>query len=288
MGGRSGGGDQVKTRRYAGYIEDKHSNFLDTTVFYRNAVIDNSPFADYDPVEANNAFFGIGYALSNFPSLYDMFGKHMAGLDIEELWNSVFEKTLNRPEIETVIQEEVAIADEKMSQEFADYQVNMRNMNAVSSSSYVIGKAVLEDKRIKTLASVRLEANARFFPDIGKNFAVQLNWMKSEITTYAGMVKAYFIWKTDMDEGNYTFAARNALWPFTVLSFEGAALGVMQTKTPFSKMMTPRKRSAVSGVLLVASYAVTGAYIGSSWGPYGTVIGAVIGFVIGVAMWLLE
>ena len=286
MGSSSrGSGDQKVDKRYAPYIENKHQDFLDSTVAHR--VIDDAP--GYATMEASDAFFGTGYVISNFPSLYDMFGKFMAGLDIEVLWRSAFNTTMNSPEITLDIAAQIDLADEQIVKgDMADFQFNMRDKNATSTSSFIVGKAVLEDKRIKTFARISLDARTLLLSKVGQNLVAHLNWSKNAITTYADTMKSYFLWKMDVDEANYTFKTRTALWPFTSLDFERAALATLQSIASFSKTMEPRDRSTISKALLISSYAVSGAYIGSTFGPWGTVIGTAIGFVIGLAAVFFE
>ena len=290
MGGSGSSGDVTKTRRYAPYIEAQHSSFLALTATHRNDIISDSPFAGYIFAETSDAFFGLGYLISSFPSLYDMFGKHMAGLDIETLWNSIFERVVGEPSIDVSISEEMKLVDDEMVKgELADFQVGMRNLNAVTTSSFVVGKAVTEDKRIKSLARTSLEAKVGLLDSVGKEYADHLNWEKTIIVVYAKAMKDYFVYTTMMDDVNTNFASRNALWPFTVLSFEGAALGTMQSAASWRKQMSPRERSAVSKVLLVASYTATGAIIGLEiGGPWGALVGAVVGVIVGIAIMLLE
>lgn len=285
-GGSSSSGDKRVEKRYAPYIEAHHSDFLNITV--ANRVINNPP--DYTTTEADNAFFGMGYVLSSFPALYDMYGKFMAGFDIEVLWDSIFGNKLNSSEINADIDAEIKLADEKMVKgELADFQLDMRNLNAVPTSSFVMGRAVLEDKRVKAISKIRLDAKTKLLPEIGQEFAAHLNWCKSTIVTYAEIMKNYFLWKTDQDDANYAFASSNALWPFTSLAFEGAALGTMQSVVGFSKTMSPRERSTISKVLVVASYAANGACMGAHiGGPWGAAIGGAVGFVVGLAMVFLE
>jgi hypothetical protein len=80
-----GGGDTETTVRYAGYIEDKHKDFLNVVAAQRANIIDDSPYAGFVDIDIDPAFFGTGYLISSFPSLYDMFGKFMAGLDIDTI-----------------------------------------------------------------------------------------------------------------------------------------------------------------------------------------------------------
>jgi len=284
---KGGGGDKQITKRYAPYIEAHHANFLNMVQENREAVISNSPFTLYTDIEVDDTFFGTSYLISSFPSLYDMFGKFMAGFDVETLWGNLARDVLNKSEADTAIAAEMKIINEQTDVKLADFQIEMRNLNAVASSSFVIGKAVIEDERVKALSRISGNAKFQLIPNIQNRFNAVLNWNKETIRIYAETMKSYFMTKTDVDEGNYTFDVRDKLWPFTVLDFERAALGALQGAT-YQKTMAPRERSMISKVLLVSSYTVTGAYIGSVIPGVGTVIGGVIGFFVGLAMIFLE
>lgn len=285
----SSSGDITKTRRYAEYIEGHHGALLDHVSTTKLAIFTISPFADYVPVEIDAAYFGLGYLISSFPSLYDMFGKHMAGLDIESIWNSTFGKIVGEPSIDTAISENMKLVDDEMVRgELADFQVGMRNLNAVTTSSFVVGKAVVEDKRVKLFAKTSLEAKVELLPNMGSEYISHINWEKMTVTVYARAIKDYLMYKNLVDVANTTFASRDSLWPFTVLSFEGKVLGTMQSATSWKKTMD-RERSLVSKTLLVLSYTATGAVIGGEiGGGYGAIIGAVIGIIVGIAIMLLE
>ena len=284
-----GGGDSDKqiTTRYAPYVERYHSSFLYAVRNKRNTILNNSPFANYIDIDVDNAFFGAGYLISSFPSLYDMFGKFMAGLDVETLWGNLARDVLNKSEADAAVAAEMKIVNEQTDSKLAKFQIKMRNLNTVISSSFVAGKAVIEDERVKALSRISGNAKFQLIPNIQNRFNAVLNWNKETIRIYAETMKSYFMTKTDVDEGNYTFDVRDKLWPFTVLDFERAALGALQGAT-HQKTMAPRERSMISKVLLVSSYTVMGAYIGSATPGMGIVIGGVIGFFVGLAMIFLE
>ena len=290
MWSRSSSGGTSKTIRYAPYIERQHSEFLALVTAHRNSIIDNSPFADYSFIKTSEAFFGLGYLISSFSSLYDMFGKYMTGLDIEDIWDGTFERLFDAPNTDANILESMKIIDDEIVKgDLAEYQVSMRNINAISTSSFIVGKAVGEDKRLKLLSKMSLEAKVNLLDSEGKEYIASLNWNKLMIVSYANIMKDYFLFTSMIDDVNYTFASRNALWPFTVLSFEGYALGTMQNTSSWRKTMAPRERSTVSKALLVSSYTATGAMIGFHILPgWGIVIGGVIGFIVGVAIMIFE
>jgi len=77
-------------------------------------------------------------------------------------------------------------------------------------------------------------------------------------------------------------AAKDKLWPFTVMEYERAALGALQGATTATSDVagTSKVQKAISGALSGAS---VGASIGSAVPGIGTGIGAVAGGVLGLA-----
>lgn len=287
MGGKSGGssgGDQEITVRYAPYVEDKHQAFLNATQTYRIAVADDSPFDGYTDIEVELAFFGTGYTIASFPTLYDMYGKFMAGLDIDTLYDQIFEDTVNAPEVSNLVSAEADLMDDDIeSNVLPRFQTGMRDINSVMCSTFVVGKAMIEDARVKSLSKFSAELKYRLIPVAVDRWKTHLEWNKAVIMTYAEVMKLYYSVKMDIDNFNYSMSAKDKLWPFTVLDYERANLGAMQgaTKSTSEVGGSSMFGNAVSGTL---SGAATGALLGST-GMMGlsTMTGGLIGGMLGLA-----
>ena len=293
-GGSSQPADTSTTVRYAPYIESQHSNFLSTVAAHRNATINNSPFAGYTDIEVDDAFFGVGYVISSFPSLYDMFGKFMAGLDIEVLWTQVFEDTVNSPVVGNLVAAEAALMDDDIETTVIPrLQTGMRDINAVLGSSFVVGRAIVEDARVKSLAKYSADLKYRLIQVASGRWTTHLDWNKNVVGVYAEIMKFYYATKVDIDEANYSMSAKHKLWPFTVLDFERAALGALQgavnSKTDVAGASTMSKvlGSALSGAAMgamVGSQISTGATASqiaagsaATYAGWGAGAGAVLG-----------
>jgi hypothetical protein len=249
--------------RYAPYIEVRHSDFLNSVYSARVRAISNSPFVAYTDIEVDDAFFGAGYAISSFPSLYDMYGKFMAGLDIEALWTQEYNDTINSPVVNALIAAEGALIDDEIeTTSLPRLQTGMRDMNAVMSSSFVVGKSLLEDTRTKVIAKFSADLKYRLIPIAQSRWQTHLDWNKQVVSIYAEIMKLYFSAKTDVDEINYAMAAKNILWPFTVLDFERAAVGALQGATNSKQDVAGASTASrvLSGAL---SGAAMGAMVGS-------------------------
>ena len=285
MGGSSSSKGGKTEIRYAAYIENRHYNFLATVASSRATALENNPFLDYTDIEVDAGFFGTGYTIANFPALYDMYGKFMAGLDIDVLYDQMLEDTLDSGVVSDLVSAEADLMDDDIASNVVPrLQTGMRDINAVMGSSYVIGRAIVEDARVKSLAKYGAELKYRLLPVVESRWQSHLQWNQNVVGIYAEIMKFYFSAKTDVDDINYSMAAKDVLWPFTVLDFERAALGALQgavnQKTDVAGASTAKR--AMSGALSGAAMgAQVGAQIGQGYGGYGAAIGAVVGGIAG-------
>jgi len=279
-------GDSEVTLRFAPYIENKHVSAMDEAVAARTAVIDNSPYAAYSAISADDAFLGVGIILSSFSSMYDTFGKHLSGLDIDSLFtNAIADKIADT---ETVVKSEIALLDDSIDQA-QEQKLLSRSLNSSNSSTFVIAQANIERNRIKKTTEFRLAVKYSLIPGVVETWVKTLSWDKSLVTQYAKSLKDYYLCRINSSDYGYKIKSNDALWPINVLGYELSMIAAMTGSSATNKVMTPKERSDLSKGLLVASYTATGAQIGSSIVPgWGTVIGGVVGFVVGIGVMLLE
>lgn len=272
-GGGGGGGDQTTTVRYAPYVESKHQSFLTAMQTFRESATGASPFDGYTDIVVEAAFFGSGYAISSFPSLYDMYGKFMAGLDIDAIYDQVYEDTVNSSEVDNLVSAEVELLDDDIEQNILPrFQLGMRDINSVVSSSFVVGKALIESARVKSISKFSAELRYRLLIAASDRWKTHLEWNKHVVMSYIEVMKLYYATKLDIDDFNYSMAAKDVLWPFTVMEYERAALGALQgAGTSTSDVAGSSKTArALSGAL-------AGAAAGASFGPWGAAAGGAIG-----------
>uniref|UniRef100_A0A6M3XMW0 Uncharacterized protein n=1 Tax=viral metagenome TaxID=1070528 RepID=A0A6M3XMW0_9ZZZZ len=292
MGGTSGG-DTVMTIRHPDYAEVHHSGFLTEFTVQLASALAVNPHTDYVYRNIDADFFGVGYLFSSYVTLHDMFGKFMAGLDLEELWRSSISDVLTQEEMYTHIAEKKQKLDDEIdTQILPTFKRGMRDINAVASSSFIIGCAKIESKRVKDYAAISLEVTANLIPTIFVKFTTELAWCKNIVADYAKIMKAYFSYRIDTDISGYTLRAEDVLWPFTVLDFDRRALNALgpqhlENMTTSDPTWLEKNKLVIGGVSIIA-WTAQGAYIGSSYPPYGTIIGAVIGFVVGVALYFMQ
>jgi hypothetical protein len=283
---------QTKEIRFAPYIEARHSSLLDAAYTARVSVLNNSPYADYTDIDYSTAIIGIGYTITDFSSLYDLYGSFMAGFDVETLWGKSFDRVMSLTAVDSKIDSDITMIDEdtKMGS-IPEMKLFARDMNTVCSSSFVISKALIESKRVKELATASAEDKYKLLQEvvIGKNG--ELNWRKSVTDEYADLFKTFYLAAAQCTDANYKMAINDVLWNLNILDFERAALGVFHPKSQFTKQMPGnRRRSDISKFIVITNATGQGALYGMqfSGNPFGAAIGAAIGFHIGLTQMLVE
>lgn len=279
-GGSSSSTVTTGATRYAPYVEERHSEFLNVAQSYRQALQGDSPYKDYVDIPLNDIFFGTGFVISSFPALYDMYGKHMAGLDIEAIWSNSFETILNSTAVDNLVSAEAVLVDDDIeTQALPNMCIAMRNANAVSTSTFIINKALIERSKVKSLSQFSGNLKYNLIPEVQELWRTQLNWNKAVIGTYSEIIKLYYSLDLDVADFNYGMKTKDVLWPFTVLEFEGSALAALQgAKTQSSSSKTKGGGGGENKVMGAVSGALSGAAIGSMIMPgWGTAIGGVIG-----------
>ena len=229
MGGGDSTTDGTTTIRYAPYIEAHHEIFLNDTANYVASSIGNNPYKGFDGFEVDEGFFGAGYVLASYPSLYDIFGKFVAGLDVEALWNQIANESIYGAVINSKVNAESTILNDELDETLLPkFQVGMRDMNAVMTSSYVVGKALMLDTVTKQVSKISADLQMKMLDITEERWKSHLSWNQNVATNFTNIVKAYFAAKSAMENLNYNLMAKDAVWPLTVLDFEKANLGALQ------------------------------------------------------------
>lgn len=294
MGGGGGGGgaehDPVTIIRYTEYVEVKHKSFLSAIAAYKNKTIDDSPFADFTDIEIDSAFFGVdsygfGRKITSSAALYDVFGKHMAALDIEALWDTSFSSTLTNNAIDELSAAEAALLDDEIdSAAEPDFIVAMRDINAITSSTFIVGCANIEVNRAKSISAFNNNLIYTMLPDAQKRWDKTIDWNKAIVELNSRMHQTYYDKKVAINDFNSKMSVEDTLWPFTVLEWERAALGALQgARSAASSMETKDDRTGIQkGLGGALSGATVGYQVGGGW---GAAIGGALGAIGSLADW---
>lgn len=282
----AGGGQQVI--RYAPHIEQAHKRLIDASggvviaksafgIF--NELVGQSVYKDYEKYDIDDAFFGRvpgdpdrTYEMRNFPSLYDMFGKFMAGLDVHVLWSDVYEDTVHGPEIAAAVSSQAELLDNEVrTKVLPAFLAGMRDINAIQSTTFVIGKAVIADSQVRQMNEFQSRIRLSAIELSGQLWRSHLDWSKGVIAIYLEMTKLYYATRLDVDTKQLEYAVNDKMWDMNLLDEPTKVLGILNGAAATTNKNKPSQAtSAIAGAL-------SGAAAGAPMGPYGAAAGAILG-----------
>jgi hypothetical protein len=275
-GGKGGGsGDVTTTVRYAPYLEKAHGQYLNhegsdeptlsfTDVF--NATLNAGPYGSYVPIDIDEGFFGmrkddpsITYERKNYPSLWDMYGKFMGGLDVHALWAEIYEDVIQGPEIaNAVTAQSDLLQDEIDTNVLPKFVGGMRDINAVQSTTFVIGKAIIQAAHVKAINKFSSDIRLHGLDISAAQWARHLDWNGSVVRLYAEMDKIYYSTKADIDKANLDYQAKDAMWNMNLFEGAGGMIGAMAGMAAGGKQKQddpPLWQSILGGVMSIAGIA---------------------------------
>jgi len=282
------GGSGSQTIRFAPHIEQAHKRLMDESggvipkygIFrVLNDAFDQSVYKDYEKYDIDDAFFGRvpnepdkTYEIRNFPSLYDMFGKFMAGLDVHVLWSSTYEDAVHGPEIAAAVSAQAELLDNEVKTKvLPTFLAGMRDINAIQSTTFVIGKAIIADSTVRQMNEFQSRLRLSAIELSSQLWRTHLDWDKSVITTYLEMTKLYYATRIDVDTKQLEYAAADKLWNMNLFEEPRAMVGVLNGAAAGQQKNKPSQAvSAIGGAL-------SGAAAGAPAGPYGMAAGAILG-----------
>lgn len=291
--GGSSSGSSEATIRYAPYLESAHSRLLDhggsdeplmSFIDAFNVAINKSPYDSYGQIDVDEGYFGmrtddpsISYEIKNFPSLWDMFGKFVGGLDVHDLWGQVYEDVIRGPEIENAVNAQSAmLQDEIDTTVIPKFIAGMRDINSVQATTFVIGKSIIQDAHIKSINSFAAKIRIQALAISNEQWAKHLEWNQSVISTFSEMFKLYYASKMDMDRVNLEYQAKDNMWNINLFESARGFLGSMAGSAASASPNEPSQ----------GSKAIGGALAGAAAGfqlSKGNPVGAAVGGVLGLA-----
>jgi hypothetical protein len=295
MGFVSGGeaSESDSTVHFAEYLETFHSDVLNdqgsdwpniSLTDALNAAFGRSPFS-VAYLYPDIGTYGSGYTTASFPSLFDMFGKFMAGLDLHSLWEKSYNAMIASSPIGAVINSQAEKLDDDIEQRVMPrYENGMRDIGAIHSSAFAVGRSIIEDTRIRSINDFSAKLQLGILESSTSLWAKHLDWNGSVISTYAELQRIGQALHIEADQHNTTMASKNLTWDLDLFDYARALMGALNgapaAVDPASKGGPSPLTKGISGGLAGAA---AGAYVGSVVPGLGTAVGAVIGGVVGFA-----
>ena len=279
MGGSSGGGGGGSgVVDYPDYMKDFHEGILGTgamageTVTAAMAIAYGaSPYIGvdaYDPDADLVSMIAAPGVLQTAVSLLS------AGTGLDALVTSV----LDHSRIDNAVDEYAADLDARLVASILPrFEAGMRDINAVSSSAFAIGRALIEEEEDRLVdkhsSIVHLKA---FSDDAIQIIGMKLQYQQAVSTMLADVHRIKIVAKKEELDVNTQLDEADALWDLKVFQYGSNVLAAIGGGTANPNADKPTMAQSVMGG------AMSGAAAGTMVSPgYGTVIGAVLGAAAG-------
>lgn len=285
MGGNSGGGGGSGAVSYPDYMQDLHSEWLDDTgtdtltesmTSVMESAIGNSPWttkAAYDPDVDIAAMLASGVTLQTLVTLLS------SGTALDTLITNI----LDESRIDTAVTEFAADLDARLTSEIIPrFERGMQDINAVVSSAFVLGRALIEENHDRQVAKYSADLHMKAFSDDAiRIIQLKLEYQKVASSVIAEIYRMKIVAKGEENNLNMEIDDKDAKWDLEVFQYGANLLASIGGGTGSTAKPGPSQaQSAIGGAL---SGAAAGAVAGSTFGPYGTAAGAVVGGVLGAA-----
>ena len=280
-GGGGGGSGKVD---YPDYMKTIHGDWLDNSgadtitssiTDVMNAALGSSPWTTQSAYDPDNDIVEIVGAPDDIQTLVNLLS---SGTSLDDIITNV----LSDSRIDDAVDEYAADLDARLTSEILPrFEAGMRDINAVVSSAFAIGRAIIEENQDRQVAKYSADLHMKAFSDD----AIKVIGLKLEYQRIASamLMEAYrmkIVAKKEENEVNMKIDEEDALWDLSIFQYGsnllasiGGGVASPDTKRPSAL------QSAIGGALsgAAAGAMIAGASKGAIAGPTGMIAGAVLG-----------
>ncbi len=295
MGGSGGGGSGIVD--YPSYMKDFQGDILnhtgvdtitDSMVDVMNAMLGNSPFTGETAYDPDSDVTAMETAVSDFAVI-------LAGLDDTVDWAAIYAQATSTSGItETEIVADVdafadQLDDEITTKVLPRFRRGMQDINAVVSSAFPLGQAVIEGFRDRDVAkhnsAIRLEAakvNSMAYLEASNQMiqimSNRIHWESEYVKILAETRRIKIVAKKEEAEVNLNIDEADAMWDISVFQHSANMLASIGGGTVQSQKKQSTAASAIGGAMTgAAAGAMVAKSVAAVSGPVGIIGGALLG-----------
>jgi len=290
--GGGGGGASGKID-FPDYIKTAHNDWVDNTgtdtmtssmVDLMNSAVGNSPFTSEIAYDPDTELAGMLGEIADFDSALALLS---SGTGLDTLMTNVLSTTRIDNDVTAF---ETLLDNRVTSTTLPRFQAGMRNINAVVSSAFVIGQALIEEgvdaEVAKYQSGLRMKA---FSDDSIRVIGLKLDYQKALSQMYAEAYRVKIVAKKEEKDKNIEIDEADGKWDLEVYQYGANLLAAPGGGTAVNSV---KGKSAVSsaiggGLTGAAAGALTGMAVTAAGGPISMGMGAVIGGALGIGGSLL-
>lgn len=278
-GGGGGGGSGAVD--YPDYMKTWHGDALNdggadtltsSVTDVINAALGNSPFTGLNAYDPDNDITNMLASADDMQTLVDLLSN---GTTLDTLIADILDTT----RIDNMVTAYANDLDDRLIATILPrFEAGMRDINAVVSSAFVIGRALIEEEEDRQVAKYGGALYLKGASDDAiKVIGMKLEYQKVVSQLIVDTYRLKIVAKKEEVDENMKIDENDALWDLSLFQYGSNVLGAIGGGTVSPRAKEPSTAQSVLGGAL--SGAAAGAMVG---GPYGAVIGGVLGAAAGL------
>ena len=286
--GGAGGGSPSGTIAYPAYMQTTHGEWLNHTasdvILYsitdlmNEAMTGPSPYSGFVTVDVDNAFLGPNKGPVNYIGPYDKL-QDFSCFDLESKFAQFVSDDTSV--INAAIAAESALQNDEIdSKVLPRFQAGMLDINAVQSSTFVIGTALIQDGKNKILAkfsaATRLDAISKSAEVSMRRIQLALEYHRLRTTISIELARIYTTTKRDIDGLYAEVSAKDRLFDLSIYQY-----GVNVMSSIAGSAVSPPDTGTRGDAASPLSGALMGAGMGATMFPANPALGAAGGAIFG-------
>jgi len=298
--GSSGGGGASGAVSHSAYLENVHRDWLNASGIdtieksiteVMDSALGSSPWT-------NLSAYNPDADIAAYEATIVAFSALLAGLSDTADWAALYAQadlTLSGPGDALIIADVSAYAnmldDEINTKVLPRFRRGMQDINAVVSSAYLIGEAIIEafhDRDVAKYGSTlrlsvsdkRLTATDQMLQLMSRRVGWESDYVRMSVE--ANRIK--IVAKKEQTDQDAVIDESDAKWDLEVFQYGGNLMAAIDGGTAIPNLAKKNAAASVIGGAMMgaASGAMVGAQMGAGGGPYGAGIGAVLGAAVGL------
>lgn len=185
-----------------------------------------TPYTNLYTTNPDTIFFASGKALSDYPSVFDMFEDLMHGINIDSLYGEDVGASYG-PINDAIAAQSALLEEDLNSNAYPRFEAGMTDMNAASSTGFFTGRARMETDKSRTLSDYAAKLKMYALQLGQTKWMKRMEWNTQVVSHYVAIVHQYLGEDTQFLSTSSQLNTAQYLWPFTLLDHQRALVGVL-------------------------------------------------------------
>lgn len=275
--------------RYAPYIEPIHAALIVRISNEVDRQLPINPYSEFTFTELDSYYFGVGNTLGDFSNLFNLYKTFIEDVNLNAIFISSETKVLDKDNLIPYIEEKEAQFNDVINEEKLNkLSAEVREINSICSSTFIINKTLLEKERLQAIAEVSKNMTSMEIEKINFDSKIQVEHTQNIPDSFSAILMDYISTEITMTEDDYSYLAKQYLWPFTLLDMERIVIAVLEIPqidfAPAKPVLMPKtqKDKLIDYWSGAMQGEVQGGMMGTKYGGWvGTIIGVAVGHLIG-------